>query len=136
VLIAVSCTAVGAAVVAKIVIPPPAPVQNDDPRMSLPGVLKPDPPYEFADWMLLAVLVLVGVAWMVWLLVYVVVLARRESKAKAERRGQVVCTYCSEVICEDVKLLGQTVTCPKCHATVKAPGGLPDIPFLFFFWWR
>jgi hypothetical protein len=71
--------------------------------------------------------VLIGLAAFVLILVIAtivitVVLARRGvAKLKNPTRGNVACKYCSHVICENVVMRGQTLTCPNCHAKVTAP---------------
>lgn len=37
-------------------------------------------------------------------------------------RGALNCPYCSQRIHNDVAFMGQIITCPSCHGTVRAPG--------------
>lgn len=128
VLALLSCLAVGAAVVIDS-RPTPAPAPNADWRMNLPGVGKPEQPDAFADSALSPILLLVGLAWMVWLVVFCVRVGKadaRTSKARAAQtltHGPIVCNFCETTVVQDAKWLGQTIICPNCHGTFSAPGG-------------
>jgi hypothetical protein len=79
---------------------------------------------------------------MAWLAVTVVIFAYNFDKANAPRRAweqeqrrlaaikatqprrvKIICPYCSVVIAEDVLYAGQSINCPSCHGTLRAPGG-------------
>ncbi len=128
ILIVVTCVAVGTTVVMTS-RPTPAPTPNADWRMNLPGVGQPEAADSPADSPLFAVLLLVGAAWMVWLIMFGARLKQAETRtakalaAQKPTHGPIVCGFCDTTVVQDAKWLGQTILCPNCHGTFTAPGG-------------
>jgi energy-coupling factor transporter transmembrane protein EcfT len=49
----------------------------------------------------------------------------RAARKRAEmlmRGGPIVCPFCSSVIADNVRYMGQKMTCPHCHGECVAPG--------------
>jgi len=70
-----------------------------------------------AYWILIAVFSLCVIG-------YIVYLARKnrpQPVSSVAESGRLVCPFCSSVIADDVKYLGQTVSCPSCCSSFNAP---------------
>lgn len=46
---------------------------------------------------------------------------KRLLNIRGNKAGPLSCIYCSSIISNHVQYLGQTITCPHCHAVLEAP---------------
>jgi hypothetical protein len=80
-----------------------------------------NPPTEY--WALDATMSYAAIASAVWLPLMLAVLIYRTmqaDRARGKKLYDLNCPFCSHVIAKNVRSLGQTMTCPNCHAVVHA----------------
>jgi len=85
------------------------------------------PDWSFDTWMWI-----VGIFWLFLMIVGVWIGAiplRVPETPSVPSSGPLVCPYCTHTIADDVRYLGQPVSCPKCFSQFNAPSqfGDPDV---------